>query len=231
MFKRNAQKGVPGEPGQRRKGIFFYRKVCWKTTWLFRSILVLAFLLVLLLAKGPVSRAIGESLVAHVESEHCDALLIENFNPNYLLFEKSRKLLESGMAAGVFVPVPYNRGKSGPNRVSEEIVAVMAEVSRIGEVQTIAIPEVEPIRYNAALVIGRSLKNREINSVMLVTSGFRSSRSSEVMSHVLGPMGIKVYCLPVFGERNPTNWTESWHGIQEVVLEFGKLWYYRLFVL
>jgi len=171
MVKRNEQEDIPGETGRRRDGFFFYRKVCWKTTWLFRLILLFAVLLVLLAAKGPALRAIGESLVIHVGSEHCDAVLIENFDPNYLLFEESRKLLNSGMDAGVFVPVPYNRGKSGPNRVSAETVSVMAEVSRIGDYRTINIPETEPIRYNAALAIGGHLQSLRIGSVML---GFQS---------------------------------------------------------
>jgi hypothetical protein len=35
----------------------------------------------------------------------------------------------------------------------------------------------------------------------------------------------------VFVGRNPANWTESWHGIQDVGLQTGKLLYYRVFVL
>src|SRR5262249_10758032 len=60
-----------------------------------------------------------------------------------------------------------------------------------------------------------------------VSPAFRSRRSSLVYSEVLEPAGIKVYCLPVFGVHNVKNWTDTWHGRQDVALQFIKLQYYR----
>ena len=65
----------------------------------------------------------------------------------------------------------------------------------------------------------------------MVTPGFRSQRSSLVYQAVLAPAGIAVYCVPVFGQKTPANWTETWHGIQEVAEQFLKLQYYRFYVL
>jgi hypothetical protein len=37
--------------------------------------------------------------------------------------------------------------------------------------------------------------------------------------------------VPVFGTTTPENWTGTWHGIQDVALQFLKLSYYRMYVL
>ena len=73
--------------------------------------------------------------------------------------------------------------------------------------------------------------SRSVRSVILVTEGFRSRRAAEIYLHVLKPLGITVYIQPVFGSRTADNWFRSWHGIQEIGLQFIKLWYYRLAVL
>jgi hypothetical protein len=44
-------------------------------------------------------------------------------------------------------------------------------------------------------------------------------------------VGIKVHCVPVFGQKSPANWTKTWHGIQDVTEQFLKLQYYRFYVL
>ena len=66
---------------------------------------------------------------------------------------------------------------------------------------------------------------------MLVTPGMRSRRSDLVYRSVLAPAGISVLCVPVFGRSTPDNWWHTWHGIQEVLEQSGKLQYYRFYVL
>jgi hypothetical protein len=62
--------------------------------------------------------------------------------------------------------------------------------------------------------------------MLVVTLGFRSQRSSLVYHAVLGPAGITVSCVPLFGEKTPKNWTQTWHGIQDVTEQWLKLQHY-----
>jgi hypothetical protein len=42
---------------------------------------------------------------------------------------------------------------------------------------------------------------------------------------------VATHCQPVPGTRTPDNWFETWHGVQDVTLQFLKLQYYRWYVL
>ena len=99
------------------------------------------------------------------------------------------------------------------------------------EPEFIPIQEIEPISLNAAYQIRDFLTKVHLRSVIVVTDGFRSKRSALVYHAVLDPAGINVSCIPVFGQRTPKNWTETWHGIQEVAKQLLKLQYYRFYVL
>ena len=154
-----------------------------------------------------------------------------NFDPNYLLFEETEKLIRSGQVDRVYVPVSYDRKRAGPNAVDDGFVRVMAQIARVREYELILIDEVEPIRYNVAVQIREYLKNKDVHSILVVSPGFSSRRDFLVYESVFHAVGMPIACLPVFGTKNVENWHESWHGIQEVFLELGKLWYYRLWVL
>jgi hypothetical protein len=39
----------------------------------------------------------------------------------------------------------------------------------------------------------------------------------------LGPAGITVFCVPLFGEKTPKNWMQTWYGIQDVIEQWLKL--------
>lgn len=223
--------GSGGGEGKQGRNLFFYRGTAWKTTWKFRILLLLLILACFFLLKGPLQERLAESLVCQVSFTGVDAVIIENFDPNYLLFEAVSTLKREGLDAAVYVPVSNNRDRTAPNRVSREIVEAMARVSRLGQHELIQVDEVEPIRLNAALQVRDRLREEGIKSILIVSPAFCSRRSFLVYQSVFASTGVKVTCLPVFGERNPSNWTDSWHGIQEVFLEFGKLWYYRLAVL
>src|SRR5262249_14700400 len=83
-----------------------------------------------------------------------------------------------------------------------------------------------PISLNVAYQIRDFLTAEHLRSIIVVTSGFRSQRSSLVYHAVLDPVGIKVSCAPVFGQKTPANWTKTWHGIQDVAEQLLKLQYY-----
>ncbi len=89
----------------------------------------------------------------------------------------------------------------------------------------------EPISLNAAYLIRDFLTREHLRIVIVVTPGFRSKRSSLIYQAVLARAGITVYCVPVFVGAALEDWTQSWHGIQEVSNQFLKLQFYRFYVL
>ena len=209
---------------------FTYRTECLRTTWAFR-LAVLACLIVLMsLTKGVWIPEVGLSLVCTQQAGRADAILIENFDPDYLLFERAQALYQAGLASRVFVPVDA-ASEGEPSRVHSGFVEVMARVARLDPPEIIPIREVEPISLNAARQVLLVLRKEHIKSVLILTSGFRSRRSSLVYRAVLGPAGISVSCVPVFGLNTPENWPSTWHGIQDVTEQFLKLQYDRFYVL
>lgn len=203
--------------------------------WKWALVLVL-FVGASVLTRGYWTAQIARSLVCAEDAAPSDAMLIENFDPNYLLFERAEMLERAGVARVALVPVQSLSDPSAgngvvANGVSEGIARVMAGYARLRSWRPIPIPEIEPISLNAALQLRRRLVAERITSVIVVTPGFRSRRSLLVYGAVFGRAGIAVHCVPVFGKTAPDRWTETWHGIQEVVEEFAKLQYYRFYVL
>jgi len=202
----------------------FYQKESIKTTWKLRlAILILVILI------GSATRAfwisrIGHSLVSTEEIGQSDVMLVENFDPHYLPFERAAELRRAGVASRVLVPTQANI-------VSKGIAELMTRLAGIPNPEIIQVREIEPISLNAAYQIRDFLVKEHLRSVIVVTAGFRSKRASLVYHAVLDPYGIKVRCLPVFGNITPENWTGTWHGIQDVTQQFLKLQYYRFYVL
>jgi hypothetical protein len=208
------------------------RQEVLKTTWTFRLALLLLVVLLGFVTRGFWSLQLGQSLVCPEDVRPSAAILIENFEPGYLLFERARALHQAGMAARVLVhteAVFDNPSRS--TLISQGIAEVMARVARLHPLELIPIRLSEPIRLNAASQIRDFLTHEQLTSVLLVTPAFRSQRSALVYHAVLDPAGIRVSCVPVFGQRTPTNWTRTWHGIQEVLLQLLKLQYYRWYIL
>jgi hypothetical protein len=85
---------------------FVYRTTSLKTTWKLRLAL-----LILVLLTGSVTHRfwmlhIGQSLVCTEEMAPSAIILVENFDPDYLLFERAAALLKAGFASRVLVPTP-----------------------------------------------------------------------------------------------------------------------------
>jgi hypothetical protein len=175
-------------------------------------------------------RHFASALVCRQEIAPVDALLIENFDPNYLLFERAEALYRAGYARRILVPVEASPD-SIPSVVGTGFVEVMSRVARLPPPEVVPIQEIEPIELNAARQVARRLQADRIQSVMIVTAGLRSRRSHLVYEAVLAAAGIRVVCEPVFGQTRTDNWWGTWHGIQEVLLQSAKLQYYRFYVL
>jgi hypothetical protein len=176
-------------------------------------------------------RTLGNSLVSQPSLGSGEAILIDNVETNYLLFERAQRLEAQGLSALVLVPVLGYEGGDPSGSVPMGFVDVMCGISRLKNCTTFGVPEREPISLNVAKHCAEELRARGIHSVIIVTEGFRSRRAAEIYLNVFKPLGITVYIQPVFGHRTPENWYSSWHGVQEIGLQFAKLWYYRLAVL
>jgi len=209
---------------------FVYRKECWKTTWSFRVALLLFLLVAALLSCSYWTVWLGQSLVCSDTASLSDSLLLENFDPDYKIFERARDLIASGKARKLFVPIPQDKETKQGDPIAIGIMNVMVSSAQLPAPTTIPIPEIEPISLNAAREIRSFLERENIHSVTVVSPAFRSRRSQLVYQRVFNPARIAVTCVPVFG-TSPQNWTQTSHGIQDFLEQFVKLMYYRLYVL
>lgn len=176
--------------------------------------------------------SIGQSLVCAGDGAAADVVLVENFDPDYRLFERAAELQRAGLLTKVLVPTPtVSIDSTEPNPVARGTVELMARLARVRNLEIVSIQEIEPYSLNAARQIRDHLIRAHVRSVLVVSPAFRSRRSSLVYRTILGPDGIRVHCLAVFGHHTPKNWTASWHGIQVVTEQFIKLQFYRFYVV
>jgi hypothetical protein len=213
---------------------FFYSKESTRTTWKLRIGALVVVMLIWMVTSGFWTTEIARSLVCARDVTPSDVILIENFDPNYLLFARAAALEKAGLARRALVTVQIYQAPSGPpviNPVSQGIAEVMARQARIGVWGIIPIRETEPISLNAAAQIREHLAREQVKSLIVVTTGFRSRRSLLIYRAVLNGSDVQVRCDPVFGPTTPERWTNTWHGIEEVAQQFLKLQYYRFYVL
>ena len=211
---------------------FVYRTECLKTTWKCRLAILIFIILIASLTRGFWIPALGRTLTCKEEVGPSDAILVENFDPNYLLFERAAALEKAGLSAKVLVQTEAPRhDPEVANTVSQGIAELMARVARVQDLEIVPTRYIEPISLNAAYQIRDFLTKEHLRSVIVVTPAFRSRRSSLVYRAVLRPAGVHVYCMPVLGEHTPENWTATWHGIEDVTEQFIKLQFYRFYVL
>lgn len=210
---------------------FFYRAEHTRTTWKLRLGLLALVAGALWLTTGWWTVAIARSLVCDSSLVQSDAILVENFDPDYLLFERAAGLRLAGFSERVLVPIHTDPHTSKPNTVAAGIAQLMARLARLGPIETVPTREVEPITLNAARDVQLFLEQQHIRSVIVVTPLFRSRRSTLVYAATLGRAGIAVRYETVKGQWGVSDWTRSWHGIQDIVQQWTKLQYYRFYVL
>jgi hypothetical protein len=213
--------------------VFVYRKESVRTTWTCRLAVVLFAILIGFWTRGHWTPWIGRSLVCTEDVTPSDAILVENFDPNYLVFEEAATLQRAGLSKRVLVPTEASR--SDPriaNVVYRGIAEMMALVAHVHDAEIIPIrDDREPISLYAAYQVRDFLSKERLRSVIVVSPAFRSRRSSLIYRAVLTPAGIKAHCMPVFGEHTLEAWPQSWHGVEDVGLQFIKLQFYRFSIL
>lgn len=208
------------------------RKTGYRTTWKLRLLAAGVLLILTAGTRGWWAPLVGWGLVSDTGVGKPDLILVDNLDLDYQLFETAARLNQSGVGRAVLIPVFTSRQDSAtPEEFSLEIVKAMCRVAHLESAQVIPITAIEPITLNAARQVGDFLKGTETGRVLLLTSGFKSRRLHLIFSKVLGELGIETYCLPVWGSQRPETWASTWHGIQEVLLQYAKLLYYRLWVL
>jgi hypothetical protein len=206
---------------------FIYRAEHTRTTWKLRIGFLAMIAVAVWLTSGWWSVSIARSLVVEASLAPSDAILVENFDADYLLFQHARELRRAGFAPRVLVPVGTDSGTMNPNAVALGIAEVMAKISHIGQIEIIPVREVEPITINALRDVQSFLEQEHIRSLIVVTPLFRSRRSALVYGATLGRAGVTLYYQPVQRSRGINTWTRTWHGVQEVLEHWLKLQYYR----
>lgn len=200
--------------------------------WRWRLAVPLSVVLAVALTRGLWLPSIGQSLVCPVDVAFGDVLLLENFDPDYRLFERAAMLQREGRPARVLVPTRTSSPDSNePNLVDKGIVELMAGLARVRNLEIVPIKEIEPYSLNAARQIRDYLIREHVRSILVLSPAFRSKRSALIYRAILGPAGIQAHCLAVSGHHTPENWTVSWHGIQTVTEQFVKLQFYRFYVV
>jgi len=211
---------------------FFYRKEVWKTTWKFKLAALLLLVIAFASTRKIWSLKLAQSLVCAETSGPSDALLLENFDSDYLVFERAEALRRAAVAPRALVPMIGVREEDLSNSYQLVFAKAMARMARLTDIEPVAVPNRdEPISLNAARQIRDFLIQRGIRSVIVVAPGFRSRRSALIYNTVFIPSGIRVGCVPTMGTTTPENWTNTWHGIQEVMEQFFKLQYYRFYAI
>jgi hypothetical protein len=209
---------------------FVYRTYAIRTTWKLRAGLPVTAAVVAWLTAGWWTVSIGESLVCDASIARSEAILLENFGPNDLLFERARQLRDAQISSRVLVPI-WTQNGSELNRVALHTAEAMATSTGLGTIEMVPVNRVEPITLNTARAVQRYLEREKIGSVIVLTELFRSRRSELVYEATLVAAGIRVHCQPVEGSFNVKTWPREWHGVQEVAEQWLKLQYYRFYAV
>jgi hypothetical protein len=217
---------------------FFRRQESVKTTWKLR--LALLMLMTLLIYGAYRTRAVwilwmGQSLVCAETIGQSDLILVENFDPDYLVYERAAALHHAGFAARVLIPIQVSPKPGPPDEGPYAMAMGLAELTSrlmgIDDPKILPIRAIEPISLNAAYQLRDYLTQEHLRSVIVVSPAFRSMRSYLVHQAVLAPVGITVHCVPDSRLETRENWTESWHDLEEITQQSLKLLFYRFYVL
>jgi hypothetical protein len=172
--------------------------------------------------------ALAETLLCEQHTGVADAVVIDNVQPNYLLFERAQRIQADGLARLVLLPIPAVLQDGTPSDVYVGFMEVMCRIARVAECTPFTAPGYEPISLTVAEGVARESQLRGVRSILLVSSKLRSRRTEAIFKQVLDRRGVRVLCQPVAGTYSTRDWFKTTHGVQDFVLQFGKLWYYRL---
>ena len=186
-----------------RKEAFFYEDRVLKTTWKLRIGICSVLILFLLLTGRYWMIAIGHSLVYQDELARSDIILIVDFDFDYLLFEAAAELQSKDFAPRVLVTGWTRGNRPSPDAWVRQIIHVISSAARVQNLEIIGVREIEPITFNVAKQVGDALRSEDVRSMIVVSQAFRSKRTSDIYRKVFEPLGVQIYCSPVFGMSRP----------------------------
>ncbi len=176
--------------------------------------------------------AVGRGLVSDSGPRKPDLIVVDNLVSDYSLFEKAAALRRLYGAKMVVVFVrSSDKDPLKPDLVAGEIAEVMIRQARLQPCRLLLFRQVEPFTLNVARGLGRFIESHPgIHWVLIVTEALRSRRTRLVYGRVLGKLGVAAGTYPVWAGRGPQNWAATWHGRQDVLLQYMKLVYYEFLV-
>ena len=167
--------------------------------------------------RGWWSIAIASSLVCNANIAPSDAILIENFDPDYLLFERATRTASRWLCGKSARANQHGHpSTSEPNAVALDTAEVMASIARLG-----------PFRYRPNTRSGADLSQRSARHAALHRAGAHplGASSSRRFSAADDPRwstaprsaapGLRSGASP---SREHVEWRRGprrWHGIQE----------------
>src|SRR5882672_11455223 len=83
---------------------FVYRKASLTTTWKCRLLILIFVILFTSLTRAFWIPLIGWSLVCGEDVAPSDAILVENFDPDYRVFERAAALQKAGFSGRILIP-------------------------------------------------------------------------------------------------------------------------------
>lgn len=201
------------------------------TTWKFRLLALFTVGLIGVLVHRVCLEAVATSLLHEEALAPADVLLLENFDPDYFVFEAGRDLLRRGYSSRVLIPVVAKEESLTPRPIEQSFVEVMSRNAGVDQYEILPVHHVEPIALNVALQVAEFLESNGIRSVIIVAPGYRSARSFLVYERVLTSRDIRIQCFAARTAVSVNDWWHTRHGTQGVGLEFLKLLYYRFWVM
>lgn len=202
-----------------------------RLAWVIRLSVAAIVVLIVLATRAWWVPAVGRAMVCESQVGPADAIVIDNVETNYLLFERAADLQRQHIASRILVPTQAAPDTKEPDLVSAGIVELLARISRLDGFEMIPTFESEPITLNVAHQLRRFVRKHGIRSIVLVTPALRSRRSFLVYQSILRPDGVAVQCAPVSRGNDTETWNQSWHGLEQIVEQYGKFGYYRFYVL
>ncbi len=111
--------------------------------------------------------------------------------------------------------------------------SVAQSVARQAEEQGVAAQAIHLLAttstWEDGIEIAALVRERDIDSIIVVTSGYHSRRALCVIKHHLRGSGVHVfYSAPVIEEQRPANWWQNRYSRRHVFSELAKIGYYQL---
>src|SRR5262245_13827563 len=118
---------------------FLYTSTRTRTTWKLRLAVLGVLILAVVATRGLWTSWIARSLICVEDVAPSALLLVENFDPDYLVFERAAARQAAGLAPKALVPVEESQDPRATNPVSKGIAEVMARQARLRDWEALPV--------------------------------------------------------------------------------------------